>query len=186
MFARGIRFRSVIKLKESANDWNQVPLTRNPESRSSNPESTMRKSESKSSLPRRRSLGLVTRYCPVHGVGTRFCLVRGVGTRHCLVRGVRTRYCLVRGVGRSDESLRMSVWVVIPRAILLFSTFAARFSDFVTLKKLTYGKFIRKIKVKPKDFSGCQLPTRGSRMNAWMCHPKSNRAEYQSCLGQSH
>ena len=172
MFARGIRFRSVIKLKESANDWNQVPLTRNPESRSSNPESTMRKSESKSSLPRRRFLRFVTRYCPVHGVGTRFCLVRGVGTRHCLVRGVRTRYCLVRGVGRSDESLRMSVWVVIPRAIHLFSTFAARFSDFfVTLKKLTYGKFIRKLKVKPKDFSGCQLPTRGSRMNAWMCHP---------------
>ena len=62
-----------------------------------------------------------------------------------------------------------------PRTIRLFSTFAARFSDFVSLKKLTCGKSIRKVKVKPKDFSGCQLSSTRREPNEGMCHPKSNR-----------
>ena len=160
MFASGIRSRSVIKLKESANDWN-----RESKFHSRNPGSTARKSESKGSLPRGRSLGFVTRYCPVLGVATRYCLVRGVGTRYCLAHGAGTRYCLVRGVGTRDEALRTSAWEVIPRVIRLFSTFAVRFSDFVTLKKLTCGKSIGKVKVKPKTSAGVSC----------LCHPKSNR-----------
>ena len=119
--------------------------------------------------------GVGTRYCAVRGVGTRYCLVRGVGTRHCLVRGVGTRYCLahgagtryclVRGVGTRDEALRTSAWEVIPRVIRLFSTFAVRFSDFVTIKKLTCGKSMGKVKVKPKTSAGVSC----------LCHPKSNR-----------
>ena len=126
----------------------QVPLTRNPGS-------TARKSESKGSLQCRRSLSFVTRYCSV----------RGVGTRYCIVNVVRTR----------DEVLRKSSWQVLPRATRLFSTFAAHFSDFVSLKKLICGKYIRKVKVKPKDFSGCQLSSTRREPNEGMCHPKSNR-----------
>ena len=125
----------------------QVPLTRNPGS-------TARKSESKGNLLCRRSLGFVTRYCPVRWVGTRYCPFRGVGTR--------------------DEALGTSAWEVIPRAIRLFSTFAAHFSDFASLKKLICGKSIRKVKVKPKDFSGWQLSSTRREPNEGMCHPKSN------------
>ena len=136
-----------------------VPLTRNPGS-------TARKSESKGSLLCRRSLGFVTRYCPVRWVGTRYCPVRGEGTR--------------------DEAPGTSALEVIPRAIRLFSTFAARFSNFVTLKKFTWGKSIRKMKVKPKDLSVCQLPlTRESRRTK-ECVTRNQTPEYQSCLGQSH
>ena len=136
-----------------------VPLTRNPGS-------TARKSESKGSLLCRRSLGFVTRYCPVRWVGTRYCPVRGEGTR--------------------DEAPGTSALKVITRAIRLFSTFAARFSNFVTLKKFTCGKSIRKMKVKPKDLSVCQLPlTRESRRTK-ECVTRNQTPEYQSCLGQSH
>ena len=106
-----------------------------------------------------------TRYYLVRWVGTRYCLVRCVGTRYCLVRGAGTRYCLVRVVGTCDEALRTSAWEVIPRAIRLFSTFAVRFSDFVTLKRVTCCKSIGKVNVKPKTSAGVGC----------LCHPKSNR-----------
>lgn len=43
------------------------------------------------------------------------------------------------------------------------------------VKELICGKSIRKVKVKPKDFSGCQLSSTRREPNEGMCHPKSNR-----------
>ena len=110
------------------------------------------------------------------------------GLRHALLpRSLGRNALLPRSWGRNAwRSPGTSGWEVIPRAIRLFSTFAARFSNFVTLKKFTCGKSIRKMKVKPKDFSGCQLPlTRESRRTK-ECVTRNQTPEYQSCLGQSH
>lgn len=43
------------------------------------------------------------------------------------------------------------------------------------VKELICGKSIRKVKVKLKDFSGCQLSSTRREPNEGMCHPKSNR-----------